>query len=104
MKKIVFSALTLLAFSTFSFAKSSSNSIPVHAMNKVNDGTKADYALCLVSIILVDENNQNIGEVYYWVENPQNFIECLNRGIAEANNLKAQGIATGKVAVLGMYQ
>lgn len=111
MKKIVFSALSLLAFSAVSSAhtildegdslKSVTNiekSIKTAVVEEKFDGV----TWCNIEITLVDENNVGYATARYQIPNVQTYMECLQRGIDEARKLNEQGIKTDKVFVLGV--
>jgi len=110
MKKIVFSALTLLAFSAVSSAHTILDECEaLKSVKSIEKSTKTSttekvYGVtwCNIEITLVDENNVAYATARYQIPNVQTYMECLQRGIDEARKLNEQGIKTDKVFVLGV--
>lgn len=110
MKKIVFSALSLLAFSAVSSAHTvldvSDSLTSIKNIEQTTTTTVAEkfYGVtwCNIEITLVDENNVQIGTARFQIPNVKTYMDCLQRGIDEARKLDEAGVKTEKVFVLGV--
>lgn len=110
MKKIVFSALSLLVFSAVSSAHTISDRsetiksiTDIEKLANMATAEKVDgVTYCNIEITLVDENNVAIGTARFQISNVKTYMECLQKGMDEARKLNEQGIKTDKVFVVGV--